>query len=94
LPAAPYSEQVLLRLVALMLAIAMIGVAPQLVHAGADRAGEVVSEDELGDSTTAEPVCVPWPEPGPRADAVSRAHAAGRAHTALVFRPPRWFASR
>jgi hypothetical protein len=83
---------VLLRLVALMLAIVMIGAAPQLVHAGADVVGEVseVSEvDELGDSTTAEAVCALGPEPGRGAGAVSRSHARGRSHTTLVFRPPR-----
>jgi hypothetical protein len=93
-----YSEKVPLRLVALMLAIVMIGVVPQVVHAGSELPIEVVEvmseSDELGDSTTVEPVIVTWPDLGSGAGDVSRAHRRGRAHTTLVFRPPRWFASR
>lgn len=88
----------LLRLVALMLAIVMIGLAPQVVHAGSELPVEVVEVmteiDELGDSTTVEPVLVAWPDRGASSALVSRAHRRGRAHTTLVFRPPRWFASR
>ena len=99
MPPRLYSLSVLLRLLALMLAIMMIGVVPQ-VHAGPGGPGlpelpvEVSETDELGDSTMVEPVMVAWPERRSTAGDVARAHRRGRAHTTLVFRPPRGFASR
>jgi hypothetical protein len=88
-----YSESVLLRIVALLLAIAMVGVAPHAMHALAEVASEV---DELGDPTASpsEAVIVPWPDRGSALNAASRSQARGRVHTTLVFRPPRLFASR
>lgn len=84
-----------MRVVALLFAVLMVGATAHTVAASPDVAAEVDELPDLAPQIVSEMVVVPWPDRGGsvRVDA-PRSQACGRAHTDLVFRPPRAFASR
>ena len=96
----------MLRILVLLFAVVMMAAGAGKAHAAPDvgDAGDVgdvatvlTVVDDDGDPATPTPVemvVVDLPENGPAVLDVPRAPVHGRAHVALVFRPPRAFASR
>jgi hypothetical protein len=84
-----------LRILVLLFAVVMMAAgAVQLVHASPDVVAAVDDDDGPGTPTPVEPAVVVVRDEPAMAVAVPRAPPPGRSHIALVFRPPRAFASR